>query len=261
MAKNYQWRTYTNIISGGYPGESVGVIGGASDWQTTSATTGNAHESYFFRDSDYMANENSSRVVVELNESWTASIDNRNYLTITLSTVIESIRRDDVVGNPGVKTRNMFARRDENGNIVWQTFNDDITTAHSIVSSPITLNSYTFTLAPGQELYRPSIYFRANVSGHDGDAVPSIYVDLMGLGVSFKNILPKETIPGKIYDGEQYWLSHNRPVNGHLKLFNGSSWGDDMKNTDGGVGVDDPPLIRWDNGFKNMRTIGKDSGL
>lgn len=255
MAKQYNWRTSSQIISGGYPGEGVGVIPPDTGWRTTSATSGSTSAEYYFHDSDVMNDANSTRVVVGITEAWTAVISDQNYLTITLTTTITGIRRDQKQGNPGSGTRNMFIRREAGGPVLWSISNDPIYTNHTLLVNPISLGTYTFTLAPGQNLSRGSVYFRNNVYGHDSDPVPSIYVDEMWLGTEFKNPLPKDYIPGKIWDTSD-WLSHNRVTNGHAKLYNGSAWGSDMKTTDGGVGSDNPPYIRHDTGKKNMRKIG-----
>ncbi len=65
-----------------------------------------------------------------------------------------------------------------------------------------------------------------------------------------------DTIPGKVFSSANNWLSHNRPTNGHAKLYTGSGWGSDMKTINGGVGTGDPPLIRHENEYRNMRRIG-----
>lgn len=257
MAKNYQWKTSSEIISGGYAGEETGVIGGTIDWQTTSATSGSSSAKYYFRDSDSMDNSNSSRVVVDISETWTASINNRNYLTVTLNTVINSIVRDDIRGTPGSLGRSMFLRREASGPLVWYVINDPISSAHTILGTPVTLDTYTFTLAPGENLTRGSIYFRSNVQGHDGDAPPSLYIDLMWLGTHFKNILPKETIPHAILGNNSQWLSHNRD-NGDLRIYNGTRWSENLPNVDGGEGYGDPPSIYKNNKWLNARLIGKE---
>lgn len=254
--KNYQWKTDASIISGGYPGEETGVINGTTDWQTTSALTGSTSESYYFRDSDYMDNSRSSRVVVTITESWTASISSRNYLTITLQTTINSIVRDDIRGAAGTAGRNMFARREDGGSLIWSTYNDNINSAHTILGTPITLDSYTFTLAPGEQLSRGSVFFRSNVTGHDGDGVPSAYVDLMWLGTHFRNILPKETVPHAVLGPNSQWLSHNRD-GGDLRLWNGSRWTDNLPNVGGGEDYGDPPSVLKNNKWLNARTFGK----
>lgn len=258
MAKQYQWKTDASIISGGYPGEDTGIINGSTDWNTTDVLSGSTSAEYYFRDSDSMQNANSSRVVVGIQESWTASISSNNYLTITLQTTINSIRRDDVTGTPGSNTRNMFIRREDGGTVIWSISNDPINTAHTILSSPIVLDSYTFTLAPGENLSRGSVYFRSNVSGHDGDTPPSSYIDLMWLGTHFRNILPKETIPHAVLGPNNEWLSHNR-TGGDLRLWNGSRWTDNLANTDGGTGYGDPPAVYYsDSKYHNARTFGKE---
>lgn len=65
-------------------------------------------------------------------------------------------------------------------------------------------------------------------------------------------------IPGKIWSGTT-WLSHNRPTNGHAKLYTGSAWGADMTTADGGSGTGNPPEI-WHSAStrRNMRRIGQE---
>lgn len=262
MAQEYQWKTDSTIISGGYPNEPHGVINGSTDWQTTTNLTGSTTAEYYFRDSASSSNSNSSRVVVSITESWTASISSTNYLTITLQTTIDSIRRDDIVGSPGTggsPYRTMFARREAGGTNLWTTSGDDITTAHTILGSPLVLSEYSFTLAPGESASRGSIFFRSNVQGHDSDATPSIYVDEMWLGTHFLNPMPKDYIPGKIWNGSD-WMSHNRATNGHAKIYTGSAWSADMKTVDGdGVTTGNPPYIYNGTNFANMRLIGTDA--
>lgn len=258
MAKYYKWKMSSNIISGGYPNEETGVIPPDTGWRQTDVMTGSTSAEYYFRDSDLGVNSDSSRVVVGISETWTASIDNRNYLTVTLKTTITGIRRDDLRGSVGSQTipRSMKARREDGGPIIWQVASDPINTAHTILGTAIVLDDYTFTLAPGENLSRGSIFFRSNTYGHDSDPVPSIYVDLMWLGTEFQNPLPKNYIPGKIWNGSD-WLSHNRDTDGHAKLYTGSTWGDDMKTIDGPDSDGDPPEI-WHSSSsqKNMRKIG-----
>lgn len=255
MAKQYQWRKASTIISGGYPGENPGVIGGDTSWVTTDTLSGNTTAQYYYRDSDYAQNANSSRVVVDIAESWTASIDNRNNLTVTLTTTVNSIVRDDVQGTPGTNTRNIFIRREEGGPVLWQLLNDPINTAHTILNTPITLDSYTFTLAPGDNLERGSIYFRNNVTGYDSEPVPSIYVDLLWLGTAFKNILPADYRVFATWDGSN-WLSHNRNA-GWSGIWDGSTFKEE-RSLDGGVGNDNPPYVQHSDGWKNGRLVGQE---
>lgn len=271
MAKKYDWRTNAEIISGGYTGEETGVIPEDTGWRTTDSMTGSATAEYYFRDSDTGENANSSRVVVSISESWTASISNKNYLTVTLKTTIAGIRRDDLRGTVGSMSigRSMYIRRQEDGNILWQTINDPINTAHTILGSPIVLDDYTFVLAPGENLTRSSIYFRSNTQGHDGDVPPSIYVDLMWLGTQFRNPLPANYRPGAtllanekhwpVTDG--VWVSHN-DTNGACHVLsdvNNLHW-HECRTIGYPDGQGDPPLLlRADNdsSWYNMAELGK----
>ena len=258
MAKVYNWRLSSSIISGGYTGEETGVIPPDTGWRTTDVMSGSSSAEYYYRDSDTGDNNNSSRVVVGITESWTASIDNRNNLSVTLTTQITSIRRDDIRGTPGSAGRNIRIRREDGGTLLAEFLNDNIAVAHTIMSNPLTLDSYTFALAPGQNLSRGSVYFRNNTVGHDGAVPPDPFLDLMWMGTEFRNPLPKDYIPGKVWNGSD-WMSHNRDTNGHAKQYNGSVWGDDMRTVDGGSSSGNPPEI-WHSSSsrKNMRRVGQE---
>lgn len=267
MAKNYQWKTDAEILSGGYPNEDTGILNGSTDWHTTSSLSGSSSAEYYYRDSASSTNSNSSRVVVEISESWVASFSSSNYLTITLTTTINSIYRDDIQGSPGAggsPYRNIHIRREAGGTVLWSTSNDDITTAHTILGSPITLQDYSFTLAPGENLSRGSIYFRNNVAGHDDDQIPNIYTDVLWLGTNFKNILPKDYRPGATLDtGTSIWKSHNR-TNGAchvLSNINNMTW-QECRTTDGDSGGQgNPPLILHSadaNSWYNQKKLGKE---
>ena len=142
MARNYQWRTNAEIISGGYVGEETGVIPADTGWRTTDTMTGSSTAEYYFRDSDTGENANSSRVVVSISETWSASIDSRNNLSVTLRTTITGIRRDDLRGTVGTMGvgRSMYIRRHEGGSVIWSVINDPISTAHTILGCPIVLD-------------------------------------------------------------------------------------------------------------------------
>lgn len=253
--KQYQWKTDAVLISGGYPGEETGILTGSTDWVTTEATSGTSSAEYYFRDSASASNANSSRVVVAVEDSWEASVDNRNNLTVTVTTTVTSIRRDDIRGTPaygGSPYRDMFIRREQGGAILWQVQNDDITTAHSILSSPLTLQRYSFTLAPGEMASRGSIHFRANVDGYDTTPTPSAYVDEMWLGANFRNILPKDYRPGqRKVNGT--WMSLNR--NGGVCDRKGYG---EMRAENGGVGTDNPPSRKQSGTWYNQKLIGKE---
>lgn len=201
--KQYQWKTAAEIISGGYPGEEYGVLGTTPDWTTTNASSGSTAATYYLTDSNSQNNANSSQVFVDISESWTASVDDLNNLSITLTTTVNRIYRGNIRGNPligGNATREFYLRREAGGTLLWSIMNDSIATAHDLMSSPLVLGQYTFTLPPGSNFERGSVYFRGNTNGHGGDPVPSFYVDEMWLGTYFRNILPSPTAYRITYD-------------------------------------------------------------
>ena len=270
--KNYQWTAALSVSSGGYEGELIsikkdgvtlysGSIGPHSKiinlpWTTTSDTDGDETYTYSYRDSDHMDNNNSTEVEVTVKDVWHVDIDSYNVMTVTITTTLISAVRIKH-GSITNANRHLWMRRSSSGSD-FSPFPliDNATTAHTIASN-VSLGQYVFTLQPGENATRASIWWRSTMVGHESDPIPNIYTDILGIGIHFKNILPKETIPGKIYSGNGHWLSHNRETNGHAKLYYNSAWGPDMKNVDGGTGTGDPPIIKHNDGWKNMRTIGE----
>lgn len=255
--KNYQWRTQMNILSGGYVGEENGVIPNDQSWKTTDSASGSMTAEYYYRDSPSGQNANSSRVVVTMSENWTASVDNRNNLIIDLSTDVTNIRRDDIRGTVGSGWYNLFIRRELNGPIIWSIGGDPVNTAHTIWGSTIHIGDYHFVIAPGQNLTHSSIYFRNNYIGHDNDPIPSAFVDVMQMGVEFKNILPADYRPGAILDGNGVWQSHNRD-NGESHILGPNSAWIEMRTIGGGVECGNPPSIRKNDKWYNQLEIGKE---
>lgn len=189
-----------------------------------------------------------------------------------MTTVIDSIVRDDIRGTPGSLGRSMFIRREAGGPVLWSIINDPINTPHTILSNPITLDSYTFTLAPGENLSRGSVYFRSNVQGHDGDTPPSIYIDLMWMGTEFRNILPKDYRPGATLKSTEHygnvtdglWYTHNR-TNGACHVLSDTdpvTWHECRTINGDSGGQGNPPLILHAadaNSWYNQKLLGKDS--
>ena len=260
MAKNYNYRTTTRIISGGYPGEPVGVIPDDTSWHTTSVAGGSHEVTYHYRDSNSSQNENSSRIKVIIRDDWLTEIDNRNNLTVYVTSWIISIVRDDVVGNPhagGTAKRNIYISRYAGAPVLWSFSNDDISTNHAILDTPYNLGNYTFTLEPGQNASRAVIYFKNCLPGHENDPLPSIYVDVLAMGTEFRNPLPADYRPGMVLDANGVWQSHNRATGNDLILKANGVW-QEMRTNSGGVDSDNPPLILHPNGYKNMRLIGQE---
>lgn len=255
MAGKLKARCSLFIVSGGYTGEDHGgTTPSLQNWFTAeesdSVTTG-----YYFRDSTTRSDANSSRVVTEITDSWTYTIDENNVATVTLTAVINRIYRDDVRGDVstlyGVRNMRIWDRK--GGTLLYSVNSDPISTAHTIMSNPIPVATKTFTVAPGGHTsVNDSIYLRSNVDGHDGDAVPSEYVDECAIGIEFRNDLPVDYRPGMTWYPE--WESHNRS-GGAADVMDGS-W-TTMRTNNGGQASDNPPFI-YDSGWKNQRKIGNE---
>lgn len=257
MAKNFKWRTtfiYKNSLDPNYH-LSYGATPNTYDtWQTAEiGSSGSNTTTYFYRDSNTMyagewVDAISSRVAYSVTQSWTTSVDSRNNLTVSVTTVVNSVVRNDIRGNdqntPG---RNINVYREDGGSAYISTTDNLVATEHTI-SGSVSLGTYTFTLAPGQDLTRNTLYIHNQTVG-------SSSFDDIWAGVQFQNPLPAETIPGAVYDGSSKWLSHNR-AGGDLRIWNGSRWTDNLANIDGGSGVGDPPSLYHDSKWYNQRTFG-----
>lgn len=273
--KNYQWTAALTVQSGGYSiasgGQSNELISIEKDgvelfsgsvtnppqtfnipWTTTSDLTGSATYTYTYRDSDTTQNSNSTKVAVTVKDDWTVDIDNRNYMTVTVHTTMVSAVRTKI-GSPSNVNRHLWLRRTQNG----QDYNpfpkiDNGNTAHTIASN-VDMGSYTFALAPGENAQRSTVWWRNTSVGHESDRIPNKYTDILGIGVHFKNILPKDYRPGKIWNGSA-WMSHNRST-GWAGVWNGTTF-KEMRTENGAVGTDNPPYIRNVSQQVNQRQIG-----
>ena len=260
MAKQYKWKTsfaYQNTLD---PNNhlSYGAIPNTYDsWQT--ATTGEAGSNtttYFYRDSNttYLGewvDSISSRVAFNVTQTWTTSVDSHNNLTVSVSTVINSVVRDDIRGtDQNTPGRNINVYKQEGGTAYISVTDNQVATAHSI-SGSVDLGTYTFTLAPGQNLTRNTLYIHNQTVGSGS------YDDIWA-GVQFMNPLPKETIPHAVRGGSDSWLSHNR-TGGDLRIWNGTRWTNNLANTDGGTGYGDIPSVFKNSKWLNARTFGKET--
>lgn len=253
MAKKFAYRAQMNILQGGYPGEDTGVSPADSSWHETDTLTGSSTHTYYYRDSGCGNDSNSSRVDVSITDSWTCSIDSRNNLTVAVHSVVNSIVRGDIRGNPnacGTIMVRIHLKRERNGADVAVYPNDHewMNMAFTgTIASNVDLGTYTFTLAPGQELSRGTLYLYNDAQvGYD---------DEFEMGISFKNILPADYRPGAILSNGQ-WLSHNRNVGEAHTLGNGS-W-IEMRTNGGGTEKGNPPSINKNNSWVNQLEIGKE---
>lgn len=256
MAKQFQWRRHFDLISGGYPGEDVGVIPNDQSWHTTDATSGSLTADYYYRDSAYGRDSDSTRVIVTLRDDWTASINSRNQLTVTVTSTITNISRDDARGDNSTNNgRNIFIRRYKGGPVIWST--SDVTTYTHTIGTNINLGTHTYTLEPGIDATGDSLYYRSNTVGHDNDSPPNMFIDEISMGIQFKNILPADYRPGAILDGNGVWQSHNRD-NGESHILGPNSAWIEMRTIGGGVECGNPPSIRKNDKWYNMLEIGKE---
>lgn len=246
-------RTNTKIISGGYKGEEYGVEEGYPDWTNVNAS-GSKTSKYYFRDSNVSSNNTSSRVVVTLEDSWSATVQSDNSIKITITSKVTNIKRDSVRGTPS-GTRSMFIRQTADGKKLWSIAGDSIANAHTILEQDLTIGTKTFTVKPQKTEDQGTIYMRSNVTGHDKDSTPSIYVDEFGMGIQIKNTLPADYVPGKTYKASTgKWMSHDRS-GGTAAIWDGSKFYQ-MRTINGAVGTDNPPKIKHADAWKNQRLIG-----
>lgn len=263
MAKKYKWKADTTYQSD--TTFSYGVTPSThTGWQSAEAGAQSGTWTYWYRDANVAvggvySDANSSRVAISLTESWTATISNSNYLTITINTVVNSIVRDDLVGSnldsPG---RNIDIYRTQGGATVLSLTDNQLASAHTIYSGPLTLDSYTFTLAPGESRQRSSLFLHNQTVGYQS-------YDEIWFGVLFLNDLPKDYRPGATLDtNTSIWKSHNR-TNGACHVLpntTGTNW-QECRTVDGDSGGQgNPPLILHAanaNSWYNQKLLGKDS--
>lgn len=193
----YQWKASTTYNSD--TDLSYGVTpNDFATWQN--GTIGESKSdtwTYWYRDSNtphydgsgniYYTDADSSRVAVSVTDSWTTSVDSLNNITVSVTTTLNSIVRDDIRGNPvGAVTwgRDISIYREQGGALVASYYDGDIATAHTILASPgISLGTRTFTISPGATgNIAPSIFLHNQVSGDTS------YDDIW-IGVQFRNTL------------------------------------------------------------------------
>lgn len=253
MAKQYQWRASTDYESD--TSLSYGVTpSDSSSWKNGNiGLTESGTWTFWYRDAnDYLpgtstfGDARSSRVAVNITETWTTSADNRNNLTITTNTTINYISRDDIRGSfratPG---RYITIRRYEGGEVLYGGYDGAINVEHPIYAS-IPLGEYTFTLAPGESASRRTLYLYNEVEG------TSSY-DKIGMGVEFKNTLPKDYRPGAIKT-DAGWKTHNRD-SGKANILKDGSWVE-MRTLGSPTEKGDSPFIRRDDEWFNQALVG-----
>lgn len=272
MEKNYQWESAMTVRSGGYPGELLSItkdgqviFSGAIDihdlpktfgpgWTTTNNPNGSETVTYSYRDSDSMNNNNCTKIDVTVKDEWTVTFDGRNNMIVTVNTTLISAVRTRI-GSPSNANRHLWMRRSAGGSD-FPPFPmiDNASTSHTIASN-VSLGSETFTLPPGGDAQRSSIYWRNTIVGYESWAIPNIYTDILDIGVHFKNILPPDYVPGKVRNTSGVWLSCNR-IGGTAKIKTNTSAWTQMRTIDGPNGTGNPPYIKHPDAWHNQRLIG-----
>jgi len=191
MYRGLQVKNLTQIISGGYHGEYVGFTGNGLESWTGAGLNSSTINTYYYTDSDSGNNNNSSRVYVKVKDAWQATVNQAdNSITVKVTTTLIEVSRGNIIGFPGTATRVMKAFSDKGGALVWTASgspNANITYLNE--NNPVKLSERTFTLAPGEETGKGTIYYKSFFAGHENDALPSIYVDEMWIGTQFRNTL------------------------------------------------------------------------
>lgn len=274
MAKQYKWRTtfaYQNQHDPNYH-LSHGVSPATYDtWQTaTPGDPGSNSATYYYRDSNTMYSGGwydtiSSQVNFSVTQTWTTEIDSRNNLIVSISTVINSVDRVDAKGgDQNTPGRTITVYRQQGGTAYINTTDTQVATNHNI-SGSVDLGTYTFTLAPGQNLTKSTLYI------HNQTVGSSSYDDIWA-GVQFMNPLPADYRPGSTlktnnpyYPGDQtgVWLSHNKSDGAaHVLADVGNVTWQEMRTIDGdNGGQGNPPLILHQadaNSWYNQKLLGKD---
>lgn len=202
-----QYRETIAIDSGGYPGEGVGS-NGHTNW-TDAAMSGTSSVSYYYHDSDYANDNNSSKVTVVITTTWTAVQNNDNSIDVTFSSVIDSLSRGDIRGNPGTVGRTITIYNKPGGSVVWGPQSTAVQTPATYISTDVPIATQTVHIAPQSEANLASLYYLNVMHGYEGRPLPNIGTDAMRMGVFFRNTLPPDYRPGKTWDGN-IWQSHNR---------------------------------------------------
>lgn len=259
--KQYQWRastTFQNLPDPDYLLTHGVDPATQENWQTSDIGGSQSGSwRFWYRDSNtsyggQWVDTISSRLNIQVSESWSTSVDSRNNLTITYTVTVGPIYRDDSRGGgantPG-RTINIYQQ--QGGAVIISLTDMQIATDHTLQSGTTVFGPYTITLAPGEELQTSSLFVHNQTIGYQS------YDDIW-MGVQFKNILPKETVPHAVLGSSGQWLSHNRE-GGDLRVYNNGRWSNNLANTGGGEDYGDPPSVMKNNKWLNARTFGLDS--
>lgn len=267
MAKQYKWRTTFSYQNEPDPANqlSYGVSPATQDiWQYVNVGTGGSGTwTYWYRDSNtlyagHFVDAISTRVDYNVTQTWTATADSRNNLTISVTTTVNYIRRSDKRGNDQNTPGRSITVYNQPGGTALISATDNLVAEEHSISGPVNLGTYTFTLAPGQNLTRNTLFIHNQTIG--GASYDDIWA-----GIQFQNPLPKDYRPGATLNtNTNIWGSHNR-TNGACHILSNTSnmtWLECR--TQGGAEGEkgNPPLILTAanaNSWRNQKKLGSES--
>ena len=208
MATGLAIKAYTNIISGGYVGEDIGADRQYENW-TEVPLSGSVVSTYYYHDSDYGRNSQSTKVTVSILDEWGAVLEPDNSFTITVRSYLTGIVRGERRGYAGSVGRSIMVRQGTSGAWLRQWLRTPVNAVQTIYSGRLLIGTKTWHLypegTPGQqsESSTGSIYYRNTTAGHEGDTPPSIYMDEFYMGINYKNTLPRKLHPPVVYQIDQ----------------------------------------------------------
>lgn len=235
--------------SGGYVNEDTGPGSYDTPW-TEAPMSGSSSVTYWYADSDTGDNNNALRVYVDVAESWNAIRNADNSIDIHYTCTITRIQKGGQTGSPGTTPRMIKIAEYPGGPWIADYGNTPMTSGWQPPYLPPSFTRDLHLEPQSDPEGITTIYFKSGYGPHFDDPLPSIYIDAMGMGTSFRNTYYPVYRPGQRKISGT-WESHNRSV-GHC---NRIGYGE-MKSSNGGVGTDDPPYLKTNGTWYNQKKIG-----
>lgn len=185
-------------------------------------------------------------------------------ISINYSNVNYTINNDNsitVTGNiTGAELVRTFVASSTNSQEITVWFNDQ-QVFHEIIGTDDAgtwnlniPNSFSVTIPPSNN---PQFSWPASIHYLNHNTGSSLPPDEFNLGLGIKNPNPPDYRPGAILDGSSVWQSHNRSGGTSHILTGGGTWAE--MRTEGGLSAyGNPPAIRYQDKWSNMREIGKE---
>lgn len=247
----------------------AGIVSGDTSIHSTDVMTGTSTALFGWLDSNVVSSavsswtaDNTSRVIASIQTDWSVTFDSRNNMTVTITVTLVTLARDIVTGNPRgndpagrnirfYPNQSVFDKNNPSQNqIVAAYYHDTDINSSKTMHTNVALGSQTFTLAPGEEANRSSIFIY-----NKNDTYSWTHGDWINAGVRFINDMPPDYRPGAILKNGE-WLSHNRS-GGEAHILCGR-WSE-MRTDNGHSENDNPPSIRMDNNrWTDQLLIGKE---